>query len=152
MTAATNATTSHFEAVKDILGKKYIKGQIASQLDFISIATKGVNAHVINNFQLHFNFNRDSVAELLNISSPTVYRWVKSNRNLERNYSIQLLELTFLFLIGTEAFKDQENFFKWLNLPNIALGGMKPKELLELPNGLSKVRELIGRIEYGVYS
>ena len=152
MRTAKKSEPTYFEVLKGILGKKYIKEDIESPLDFIRIATKGINANVINNFQNHFNFHRDYVAELLNISSPTVYRWVKTNKILERNYSVQLFELTFLFLIGSEVFQSQEDFFKWLNLPNIALGGMEPKALLEIPNGVSKVRELLGRIEYGVYS
>jgi putative toxin-antitoxin system antitoxin component (TIGR02293 family) len=55
-------------------------------------------------------------------------------------------------LYGNEVFGSQTNFFKWLELPNTALGGLEPKELLEIPNGVSKVRDLLGRIEYGVYS
>ncbi len=144
--------SDYFESLKDILGRKYLKYNIESPFDFIGIANKGVNAHVIDNFQVYFNFKRDDVAELLNISSPTIYRWVKENKKLERNYSVQLFELTLLFVIGSEVFQSQENFFKWLNLSNIALGGMEPRELLEIPNGVSKVRDLIGRIEHGVYS
>lgn len=151
MITTKNSETAYFETLKGILGKKYIKYDIESPLDFISIASKGINANVINNFQNHFNFDRDYVAVLLNISAPTVYRWIKANKMLERNYSVQLFQLTFLFVIGSEVFQSQEEFFKWLNLPNIALGGMEPKELLEIPNGVSKVREL-GRIEHGVYS
>lgn len=142
----------HFNALKDILGRKYIKSNIESAFDFISIASKGVDAHIINNFKAHFNFPRDYVAELLNISSPTIYRWIKENKKLERNYSVQLFELTSLFLYGSDVFQSQDNFFKWLSLPNVALGGLEPKEFLDIPNGLSKVRDLLGRIEYGVYS
>jgi putative toxin-antitoxin system antitoxin component (TIGR02293 family) len=89
---------------------------------------------------------------MLNISAPTIYRWVKEDKKLERNFSVQLFELADLFLYGNEFFGSQTNFFKWLELPNTALGGLEPKELLEIPNGVSKVRDLLGRIEYGVYS
>ncbi|MEO6133169.1 MAG: antitoxin Xre/MbcA/ParS toxin-binding domain-containing protein [Saprospiraceae bacterium] len=142
----------NFEVLKNILGRKYIGSTIESQFDFITIASKGVNANVILNFRDHFNIDRNYIADLLNISAPTIYRWIKENKKLEKNYSIQLFELTLLFLIGSEVFQGQDNFFKWLNLPNIALGGMEPKGLLEIPNGISKVRELLGRIEHGVYS
>ncbi len=65
---------------------------------------------------------------------------------------MQLFELTDLFLVGVGVFESRENFFKWLELPNAALGGLQPKEILEIPGGISKVRDLLGRIEHGVYS
>lgn len=143
---------NHYKYLKEILGKKYIKSEISSSFDFISIASEGVDAHIIDNFKAHFNFHLDFVAELLNISAPTIYRWIKENKKLDRNYSVQLLELTYLFLYGIEVFQSQSNFFKWLNIPNNALGGLEPKELLDIPNGMTKVKDLIGRIEHGVYS
>ncbi|MEA3497107.1 MAG: antitoxin Xre/MbcA/ParS toxin-binding domain-containing protein [Bacteroidota bacterium] len=145
-------TTEHYDELIRILGKKYIKSNIESPFDFITIASKGLNANTILNFRNHFAIPRGFTAKLLNVSEPTVYRWVKANKKLERNYSVQLFELADLFLFGSEVFEDKENFFKWLNFQNTALGGLEPKELLEVPGGISKVRDLLGRIEYGVYS
>jgi putative toxin-antitoxin system antitoxin component (TIGR02293 family) len=107
---------------------------------------------VVKNFRIYFELPRDIIADMLNISAPTLYRWTKSNKNLERNYSIKLFEIADLFLYGIEVFESKENFFKWLNLPNTALGGLEPLELIEIPDGISKVRDIIGRIEHGVYS
>jgi putative toxin-antitoxin system antitoxin component (TIGR02293 family) len=145
-------TTEHYDTLLNILGRKYIKSKIESPYDFITIAKKGVNANVITNFRKHFNIPRNAAAEMLQVSAPTIYRWVRQDKKLERNFSVQLFELTDLFLYGKEVFGDQEAFFKWLELPNTALGGLEPKELLEIPNGIPKVRDLLGRIEYGVYS
>src|SRR5690606_35263552 len=100
----------------------------------------------------YFNVSRDDTARMLNISSPTLYRWIKSNRNLKRNHSIWLLELTDLYLYGSDVFTSKERFVKWLNLPNTALEGLEPRDLLEVPGGISKVKDVIGRIEHGVYS
>lgn len=145
-------TTSHYEQLLEILGKKYIRSKIESPFDFITIATKGINANIIVNFRNHFNIPRGYAAELLNVSEPTIYRWIRSNKKLDRNYSVQLFELADLFLYGSEVFEDKANFFKWLELPNTALGGLEPKELLEVPGGVAKVKDLLGRIEHGVYS
>jgi putative toxin-antitoxin system antitoxin component (TIGR02293 family) len=145
-------TTEHYDKLTRILGKKHIKSRIESPFDFITIASKGIDASIIINFRNHFKITRGLTAELLNISEPTIYRWIKKNKKLGRNHSVQLFELTDLFLYGSEVFESNENFFKWLDLPNTALGGLEPKELLEIPGGISKVRDLLGRIEYGVYS
>ena len=145
-------TTEHYKKLKTILGEEYVKDTVESPFDFIHIANKGVNANVVKNFRAYFELSRDIMADMLNISAPTLYRWTKLNKILERNYSIKLFEIADLFLYGIEVFEDKENFFKWLNLPNTALGGLEPLELIEIPGGISKIRDVIGRIEHGVYS
>ena len=129
-----------------------MKSKIESPYDFIHIASKGLNANVIRNFRIYFNIPLQTTARMLNVSEPTIYRWTRANKPLERNFSVKLFEITDLFLYGSEVFGGKENFFKWLNLPNTALGGMEPQELIEIPGGVSKVKDLIGRIEHGVYS
>jgi len=152
MITSEQTTTKHYKTLLDILGRKYIRAKIESPYDFISIASRGVNAHVIVNFRKHFDIPRESAAEMLNVSAPTIYRWVRENKKLDRNYSVQLFELADLFLFGIEVFQNKENFFKWLKLPITALGTFQPQKLLEIPGGVYKVRDLLGRIEYGVYS
>ena len=145
-------STEHYKKLIEILGKKHLKSKVESPFDFIQIASKGVSADVIQNFRIHFNLSRDLMANMLNISTPTLYRWTRSNKNLERNFSIKLFEITDLFLYGSEVFGNDSNLFKWLKLPNTALGGMEPIDLIEMPGGVSKVKDIIGRIEHGVYS
>lgn len=152
MITPRETTTEHYKTLVNILGRKYIRSEIESPYDFINIASRGVSAQVISNFRKHFNIPRDQTAEMLNVSEPTIYRWIRENKKLERNYSVQLFELADLFLYGTEVFTNYKDFFKWLKLPNTALGGIEPQELVEIPGGISKVRDLLGRIEYGVYS
>lgn len=152
ITAEKRTTTSHYDHLLEILGEKYISSKIESPFDFITIAKKGVSAQIIVNFRNHFDITRSYAAELLNVSEPTIYRWIRNDKKLDRNYSVQLFELADLFLYGSEVFESKINFFKWLELPNTALGGLEPKELLEIPGGVSKVKDLLGRIEHGVYS
>lgn len=144
--------TSRYEKLVKILGKQYVKSKVESPFDFIQIAGKGIDAGIINNFRNYFNLPGEATAHILNTSAPTMYRWISSNKKLDRNYSVKLFEVTELFLYGTEVFESQDNFFKWLSLPNTALGGMEPQELLEISGGVSKVMDVLGRIEHGVYS
>jgi putative toxin-antitoxin system antitoxin component (TIGR02293 family) len=152
MTGEIDITTKQLDTLRDVLGKKYIRTRVESPYDYIEIATKGLNANIIKNFREYFNLSLGATAEMLNVSEPSIYRWTKANKKLERNVSIKLFEISELFLTGSEIFGSKENFFKWLNLPNTALGGMQPMELIEIPEGVSKVRDILGRIEHGVYS
>jgi len=145
-------TTEHYRKLTDVLGKKYMTSAVENPFDFIQIANKGIDAAVLKNFRNYFDLSRTTIAQMLNVSEPTLYRWTKANKSLDRNFSVKLFEIADLFLYGIEVFEDKDNFFKWLKLPNTALGGLEPQELIEIPGGVSKVKDVLGRIEYGVYS
>ncbi len=145
-------TTERYRRLRIILGEEFIKKDIESSFDYIIYASKGIRADIIKNFIKNFNVSQEITANFLNISSPTIYRWIKNKKKLERNYSVKIFEIAELFLYGSDVFESNENFTKWLKLPNTALGGMEPIELLEIPGGVSKVNDIIGRIEHGVYS
>jgi putative toxin-antitoxin system antitoxin component (TIGR02293 family) len=152
MIAEKELTTKHYKKLVDVLGERYINENVESAFDFIHIARDGINATVLTNFIVYFNLSKGLTAQILNISEPTLYRWTKSNKTLDRNFSIKLFEIADLFLYGEEVFGNRDNFFKWLKLPNTALGGLEPQELIEIPGGVPKVKDILGRIEYGVYS
>lgn len=144
--------SKRYKEISEILGDSNLQGDLDSPMDFISVACEGVAAYALNNFKDGFDLSLSQVASILSSSEPTLYRRIKSNKSLPKNDAIKLLEVTDLFLYGEGIFGSKEDFFKWMDLPNTALGGMKPMELVEVPEGVSKVFDLLGRIEYGVYS
>ena len=152
MTIKADTVSNRFSDIKEILGKKYVKGSIDNSFDFIHLANKKIAAQTIANFRKRFNLSINEVAEMLNTSEASIYRWIKVNKKLDRNIAVQLFELTHLFLYGIEVFENELNFFKWLNLPNTALGELLPINLISIPGGIEKVKTILGRIEYGVYS
>jgi len=152
LTKKADIVSNRFSDIKEILGKKYVKGSIDNSFDFIHLANKKIAAQTIDNFRKRFNLSINEVAEMLNTSEASIYRWIKVNKKLDRNIAVQLFELTHLFLYGIEVFENELNFFKWLNLPNTALGELLPINLISIPGGIEKVKTILGRIEYGVYS
>ncbi len=145
-------TIDRYIKLHDVFGKENLKDRVDSPFDFITIAVKGLNSNAIVHFNDYFNLSKNYTANLLNLSEPTLYRLLKSKDHLKRNNSVQLFEIADLFLYGIEVFGSNDNFFKWLQLPNTSLGGIEPQELIEIPGGISKVRDILGRIEHGVYS
>jgi putative toxin-antitoxin system antitoxin component (TIGR02293 family) len=143
---------AHYARLLQILGAADFPVTIESSFDFIRIASQGIDAQAILNFQDYFGFTRDRTARLLQVSEPTIYRWVRAEKKLDKRISMQVLELVNLLLYGIEVIGNKEHFTQWLELPNMALGGMEPVQLLELPGGIEKVRQLLGRIEHGVFS
>ncbi|SFB01467.1 type II RES/Xre toxin-antitoxin system antitoxin [Algoriphagus aquimarinus] len=145
-------TIDRYQKLNEVLGRENLTERVDSPFDFITLATKGINSDAVIHFSDYFNLSKNFTATLLNLSEPTLYRLLRSKQDLKRNSSVQLLEAADLFLYGIEVFESKENFFKWLHLPNTSLGDIEPQELIEIPGGISKVRDVLGRIEHGVYS
>ncbi len=57
-----------------------------------------------------------------------------------------------ILALATRALGSQEAAERWLEHPAIALDGRCPIDLLATPAGAKMVTELLGRIEYGVYT
>ena len=53
---------------------------------------------------------------------------------------------------GVDVFEDQGKFNRWLRRPLPLLANQSPLDLLDTASGFQVVDELLGRIEYGVYS
>ncbi len=51
-----------------------------------------------------------------------------------------------------EVFGNSDKATRWMGRPNRALGQKTPIEMLGTKEGRKEVEELLGRIEYGVYS
>ena len=51
-----------------------------------------------------------------------------------------------------DVFGSDDKVKLWLNTPNGALNKARPIDLLNVPEGLSRVNDILGRIEHGIYS
>ena len=57
-----------------------------------------------------------------------------------------------LYSYGFEVFEDKDRFNQWMSKPNKALNGKAPYDLIDNQFGREEVKNLIGRIDYGIYS
>ncbi|MBX2966103.1 MAG: DUF2384 domain-containing protein [Cyclobacteriaceae bacterium] len=60
----------------------------------------------------------------------------------------KILEIEEVYRAGIEAFG--EGFHAWMDTQNIALGGIKPKQLLSNSFGIRTLLNQIGRMQHGV--
>ena len=91
------------------------------------------------------------MAPLLNQSIATLHRQAKAGR-LDAATSERLLLLARLAMYGATVFQDQGKFTRWLRRPLRLLGERSPLALLDSPTGVQLVEDILGRIEYGVFS
>ena len=91
------------------------------------------------------------MARLLNQSVATFHRQVR-NPHLDAATSERLLLLTRLATYGEVVFQDKGKFVRWLRRPLQLLNNQSPLDLLDSSTGVQLVEDILGRIEYGVFS
>jgi putative toxin-antitoxin system antitoxin component (TIGR02293 family) len=122
-----------------------------SSLNYIAMVEEGLPTYSVNAFARLSRLSKGLVAELIHVSDRTLQRNAPEKR-LSKGTSERLLELARLFYKGTQVFGATGKFVHWLGQPNPALGNKKPINLLDTSLGTAMVMDLLGRIEYGVYS
>src|ERR1041385_1636723 len=83
----------------------------------------------------------------LHIYERTMQRYKKEKKSFDPIFSEKILEVTMLCKFGAEVFGDNTKFNTWLETKNIALGGVKPKDLLDNTFGIGMVKDELTRID-----
>ncbi len=91
------------------------------------------------------------MAGLLNQSVAPFHRHAKAGR-LDASTSEKRLLLGRLAGYGATVFQDQGKFNRWLRRPLRLLGDRSPLDLLDSPTGVQLIEDILGRIDYGVFS
>jgi putative toxin-antitoxin system antitoxin component (TIGR02293 family) len=97
-----------------------------------------------------YPFTIEEWSKFLHISERTIQRYKKDFKNFDALQSEKILQISFLYQRGVEIFGAKENFDQWLELSNIALGNIRPKDLLDNAFGISLLEEELSRIEHGI--
>ena len=91
------------------------------------------------------------LAKLLSVTRATLINKPGSEK-FNIVLSERILGLADIYSYGYDVFEDEEKFNKWMFRQNHALGGITPYEICNNQFGREEVRNIIGRIDYGVYS
>ena len=93
----------------------------------------------------------DRLAPMLGISKATLHRRKIAGR-LDPRESDRVVRFAKLLGQAASVMESLENGRRWMSSPQVALGGAIPLEFAETEVGAREVEDLLGRIEYGVYS
>lgn len=91
------------------------------------------------------------LAKALSVTRATLIN-KKRGQKFGPGLSEKIVGLADLYSYGFEVFEDEDRFNQWMSAPNRALGGQIPYDLIDNQYGREEVKNLIGRIDFGVYS
>jgi len=93
----------------------------------------------------------ESLGRHLSISRSTLQRR-RADRRLTPQESDRVLRFCRLLRHAVSVFGDLDRARQWLKFPQRGLGGAVPLEYASTEVGAREVENLLGRIDYGVYS
>lgn len=135
----------------------YYAGNAAVPLNDLSSTQKmgiirgGVSKKYLVSLKKEISLDYDSLADALSVTRATLIN-KKGSQKFSTNISEKIVTLADLYSFGYEVFEDKANFNRWMFTPNTALGGLTPFSIVDNYYGKQEVRNLIGRLAYGVYS
>lgn len=116
----------------------------------INAIKKGINFSFFERLAKHIPFTLREWSAYLHLSERSLQRYKKEKGTFSAVASEKIIEITMLNKYGIEVFGNQEKFNVWLNTKNVALGGIKPKDLLDSSFGIQILKDELTRIEHGV--
>jgi len=97
-------------------------------------------------------FTENDWAIFLDISTKSLQRYKKDSEYIFKPiHSEKIIELAEVTNLGRDVFDSNEQFYTWLNSPSLALGNLKPIELLKDSYGKEMVLNELNRIDQGIF-
>jgi putative toxin-antitoxin system antitoxin component (TIGR02293 family) len=111
----------------------------------------GLSFRSVENLQRALAIPMDQLATFLGVSRATLHRRKLQGR-LDKTESERLVRYQRLLKTASDVFGDKEDARRWLIHPQPGLGNIAPVEFAKTELGAREVENLLGRIEYSVYS
>jgi putative toxin-antitoxin system antitoxin component (TIGR02293 family) len=117
----------------------------------IKFVRSGVTKKVLVGIKNKTKLDYDKLAKVLSVARATLIN-KNDNRPFNTALSDRIVGLAELYDFGYKVFGNVDNFNEWMLMTNQALGGEKPYDIIDTQYGRDEVRNLIGRIDYGIFS
>jgi putative toxin-antitoxin system antitoxin component (TIGR02293 family) len=135
--------------VRHPTGKIAASAFTASQL--IGVIQAGLPVQELKDLQASLAVPMDQLVPMLGISKATLHRRIAGGR-LGPAESGRVVRFARLMGKAVEVMESEKDARRWLTSPQFGLGGAVPLEYAETEVGAREVEDLLGRIEFGVYS
>ena len=111
----------------------------------------GLSFRAVQNLQKALDVPMEKVASVLGMSRATLHRR-KIQGKIDKGESEKLVRYQRLLKKAEDVFGDATAAREWLTNRQAGLGNAVPLEFAKTEIGAREVENLLGRIEYGVYS
>jgi putative toxin-antitoxin system antitoxin component (TIGR02293 family) len=111
----------------------------------------GLNKHDLEKLKSRTELDYDNLSKALSVTRATLIN-KKGSEKFSPSLTERIISLADLYSYGYDVFEDESRFNTWMFKPNRALSGKAPYDIIDNQFGREEVKNIIGRIDYGVYS
>ena len=122
-----------------------------SPAQVVQVVQSGLDFDELEALRQQLDLPLDRLAALLGLARATVHRR-KTTGRLTSDESDKVVRFARLLGHAVHLFGGVEDARRWLKGPQRGLGGAVPLEYAQTEAGAREVENLLGRIDYGVYS
>ncbi len=137
-------------AFVDILGGPNVVGEpLTNDLQLVDMIQRGLRRRALDHLASRSDLPLPLLAAAVDLSVRTLQRYAPEQR-LKADATDRLVQLATLYAEGFELF-GEEKFRHWMGSSIPALGGRRPTDLITSGVGIRLLRDILGRIEHGVF-
>ncbi len=93
--------------------------------------------------------NDKTISSWLNINEKTLRNYKQTNSQIKDNIKEHIIYLLRLMTFGNRVFGSNEEFDRWLNMPNFIFNNEKPTSFINTITGIRFVIDRLTAMEYG---
>lgn len=112
----------------------------------------GLREFELTNLQTSLDLSLERLFSLVGLSKATFHRRRTTGAHLNPLVSDRVIRFAMLLSKAIKVFGSKDEANKWLKSPQLGLGGAVPLDFAKSEVGSREVENLLGRIEYGVYT
>jgi putative toxin-antitoxin system antitoxin component (TIGR02293 family) len=133
----------------------------ADAMERVRIVKLGVPASVVDVMARRMAMPKEKLVGTLGLARATIDRKARENKPLSSDESSRVLGMARLLgqvqaMVeesgNPEGFNAAEWVARWLERPLAALGGQRPADLMDTPEGQGIVSQVVARMQSGAYS
>lgn len=123
---------------------------LLDNVELIKLTRSGVGYSLFEDIFKAGNHTLKDWSRFLHITERTIQRYKKEQKSFEPIQSERILSIAKLHQNGKAVFGSDQKFNEWLNVNSVALGNIKPVDLLDNSFGIELLTDELGRIEHGI--
>jgi putative toxin-antitoxin system antitoxin component (TIGR02293 family) len=113
---------------------------------------QGFEPKVYHNILKRIKLSQNEFQNVTHIPVSTIKRRLKNEERFSTQESDAIYRLAMLMKLATELFNDEKRALEWMRESVYGLGGKRPLDMVSTTVDYEIVKDLIGRVEHGVFS
>jgi putative toxin-antitoxin system antitoxin component (TIGR02293 family) len=120
--------------------------------DKIEMIERGLPFSFFSGLRTRYKIPVNTLAALMHMPSRTLHRRIKSRNKFLPGESERMLRIAEILEKAAAYFGGRERAMQWLKTPQRGLGGKTPLAFAKTGPGAQEVKDLLIRLEHGVFS